>query len=643
MRKLTCMLIAALLIVPLGCGGGDAPSGNGNGDGEAAADSASVDGSTPVGGDAAVVTPPDTPVTPVTPAGGVATADPALQYVTNDFSVALVVRPADILGSSLLTELRNALKTDLPEAAAAEMALENAEDITGIDPNTIEQVIVLLDAEQLAAAPAMAGGILGGGEFDLETPDDPGFDNGGAADFDDGQDGPKEGDEDPLGEEDPFGDEVEVIPSQAFPTIIVTFSEAVDRDAILQRLPFPLDEATHEGTKFLQQPEFDAALYFSDDNQTAVAGRVEVLKKLLSNKGQTGALAARIQAVGKHDFLLAIETAPLRPLIEQGGGALPPDAAGMLAMVSQTQGLVITADLSGDTLLAVHVQAVNAEAADGLAAFGQGMLQQGKAAYQGMKEGPQAEALPEEVAADVIPLLDNLVAGVNVAAEGDTVTLSVARPQGFDKLPALLKTLAPLLEAKEQQTQRSNDLKQIGLAMHNYHDAFKGVPVADGPGVEGQKSGGLSWRVYLLPFLEEVELFEQFKLDEPWDSDHNKTLIEQMPALFGDDPDGKTSIHVFVGEGTPLGQKSLHFRDITDGTSNTLMVVEAGPDKAEVWTKPGGLPFDAEDPIAALGNIGESFLIAVFDGSLREIPSSIDAETLGRLIQHADGQPVELP
>ncbi len=154
---------------------------------------------------------------------------------------------------------------------------------------------------------------------------------------------------------------------------------------------------------------------------------------------------------------------------------------------------------------------------------------------------------------------------------------------------------------------------------------------------------GLSWRVHILPYVDEAPLYNEFHQDEPWDSEHNKSLIPRMPKIYGNSPEGKSSIHVFLGEGTPLGGKPIGIVDVPDGTSNTIMVVRAGDDTAEIWTKPGGLAFDKANPIQALGNIGETFDALFMDASARSLPKSIDPATLGNLIQHNDGNSVEIP
>jgi hypothetical protein len=186
-----------------------------------------------------------------------------------------------------------------------------------------------------------------------------------------------------------------------------------------------------------------------------------------------------------------------------------------------------------------------------------------------------------------------------------------------------------------RQVEVKKNLSQIVTAMHNYAETHRTMPAA------GSGGKGLSWRVHLLPFLGQSALYNQFKKNEPWDSAHNRTLIEKMPAIFnspGSANHGKTSYQVFVGKGTPFGgDKPPGFRDIIDGTSNTIMVVFAG--NPVEWTKPGGIEFNAADPAGAFGGMPESGLIvALFDTSVRTLPANFDARILALLIQHADRQ-----
>src|SRR5262249_54155708 len=76
--------------------------------------------------------------------------------------------------------------------------------------------------------------------------------------------------------------------------------------------------------------------------------------------------------------------------------------------------------------------------------------------------------------------------------------------------------------------QGQNNLKQIALAMHNYNDAYNGKLPAHAIYSKDGKKPLLSWRVAILPFIEQDNLYQQFHLDEPWDSEHNKKLIPML-------------------------------------------------------------------------------------------------------------------
>jgi hypothetical protein len=210
--------------------------------------------------------------------------------------------------------------------------------------------------------------------------------------------------------------------------------------------------------------------------------------------------------------------------------------------------------------------------------------------------------------------------------------------------------LPAVQQAREaaRRTQSKNNLKQIALAMFNHEAAFQRFPARFTR--DKNENPGLSWRVKLLPFLDQQELYEQFHLDEPWDSEHNKTLLEKMPAIYAspNDPDlakaGQTRYVVLVGEGTLFDNENdegPRIADVTDGTSNTIMVVEARSDAAVNWTEPEDLEIDDEDPLAGLegARVG-GFLAALADGSVRFISDNIDLDVLKALMTRAGGEVV---
>ena len=194
--------------------------------------------------------------------------------------------------------------------------------------------------------------------------------------------------------------------------------------------------------------------------------------------------------------------------------------------------------------------------------------------------------------------------------------------------------------------QSKNKMKQIALAMHNYHATFNRFPNAVSP--EDNDQPLLSWRVQILPFLGEAELFNKFRMNEPWDSPNNLPLASQMPDIFripgSSLADGQTCYVTLRGVGTafPTDGKAASMRDTIDGTSNTILVVEAAADRAVAWTRPDDLNFDPASPRNGLfGMRSEGALVVLCDGSVRTIRNEVDDETIRRLVIRNDSQPID--
>ncbi|MCA9039777.1 MAG: DUF1559 domain-containing protein [Planctomycetaceae bacterium] len=188
---------------------------------------------------------------------------------------------------------------------------------------------------------------------------------------------------------------------------------------------------------------------------------------------------------------------------------------------------------------------------------------------------------------------------------------------------------------KEEQRKTVNSLKQIAIAFHSYHDiASHFYPSANFS--EKDKKPLLSWRVHMLPFMGEQKLYEEFHLDEPWDSEHNKQLIAKIPKIFQPDnaeliKEGKTRLVGPLGERAFFSGKDqkLRFRDFTDGVSNTVMIVEADDKHAVIWTKPDDLAIDLEKAHAGLHKHSPGGYQMLFvDGSVHFIRDTISNETL---------------
>jgi prepilin-type processing-associated H-X9-DG protein len=189
-------------------------------------------------------------------------------------------------------------------------------------------------------------------------------------------------------------------------------------------------------------------------------------------------------------------------------------------------------------------------------------------------------------------------------------------------------------------------LKQLGLAMHVFHDVHKSLPPHARYSPDGKPL--LSWRVLILPHLDQDQLHGQFRLDEPWDSPHNRTLIDKMPPFYRSPGSklkekGRTNYVVVVGPETVFsGREGTPLTDIKDGASNTIMIVECDDQRAPIWTKPDDLPFDSTNPAKGLGRLYErrGFNAVFCDGSVRFLTPTMPPEKLRALFTKAGGEPV---
>lgn len=257
--------------------------------------------------------------------------------------------------------------------------------------------------------------------------------------------------------------------------------------------------------------------------------------------------------------------------------------------------------------------------------------------------------------------------------------LVLFRPAGatttmMKKLPDLAPIEAgPAPGAKDEGnakllTQSSNNGKQIMLALHNFHDAFRHLPPAVVVGPD--KKPWHSWRVMLLPFLDAADVYNQYKWDEPWDGPNNKKLLSRMPAIYADPVYGENKEHLthyvaitgddaafssdpieFDGEEfNPVHFPGRSFREFTDGLSNTLMIGPVGPDRKIPWMKPEDIVVGDDFPeLGKKGSFalpykterGDAGLFARGDGSVTTILEGVDMDLFRALVTIHGGEIVD--
>ena len=236
----------------------------------------------------------------------------------------------------------------------------------------------------------------------------------------------------------------------------------------------------------------------------------------------------------------------------------------------------------------------------------------------------------------------------------DDVLNKILSPADFTDLAVDLKVFredsrSTFSSAIEQQ----GKLSELSWAAQNYESGLGHFPqhaiYSQRPGEGGEPL--LSWRVELLPFLGEQELYDRFNLDEPWDSPHNLSLLPLMPEVFKlpGVENGKTAFQAITSEFNspgdlrtvfPLGNDvTTGFFDIQDGSINTLLFAEVDAAFAVEWTKPQDIVYNPDDPTAGL-NTGTSFVstnIALVGGSTVFVPGNLKEDVWRELILINDG------
>ena len=343
--------------------------------------------------------------------------------------------------------------------------------------------------------------------------------------------------------------------------------------------------------------------------------------------------------------------------VRRGG----PEAAMLVALLrplltnAESAGMAMTIDEGGSVKVAVLAESPSESAAATVAGTAEAALTQAKNALDAAPalagDDPQAR-MAAGMAAN---MARGVLAKTSVSSEGTRTTLSTEMDNSAPLLASLLLPAVQQAREAARRSQSVNNLKQIGLAMHNYHSTYKYFP----PAVVEQNGVKRSWRVELLPFLDQIELWEAYRKDEPWDSAANRKVLAQMPDVFkhpGDDRDGHFTSYVAVigGEGaasslwTPRAEgpagpwPGTKLSEVRDGPANTLMVVEAN--SAIPWTKPEDVTLDLTKPVDARqfgGYTPGGFNVAMTDVSVTLVADVVDPELLRALFTRAGGEVVQ--
>jgi Protein of unknown function (DUF1559) len=434
---------------------------------------------------------------------------------------------------------------------------------------------------------------------------------------------------------------------------IVRFSESYSKEAV--KATMHGRETKINGQEVIEVPGPQSFLWTFPDDKTLVGGTEGMLKKMFTVKDADSPLLGLLKNVdvsGQVTAVFSIDA--VRPIMQRAIAAAPPVPLPFrdLTKVPDLLSAIILRVNAGEKFNASLTlrarddnSAVETERiVNEVLTFGRTMVLAEVATMPRPANDPVASAGAKYLAR----ITEKMFSLIKPIRDARDVSVTVETGSGMTVVPVLIALLLPAVQAARSAAERNttmNKMRQIGLAMMNFESVKRRLPAHAIFSKDGKPL--LSWRVAILPFLEEKALFDQFHLDEPWDSDHNKPLIDKMPEIYvkpGRPNDGTTVFLVPVGKGLAFeGTKELRLADFTDGTSKTILAVEVNDDRAVPWTKPDDLEVDLSKPFDGLGEaeVGGLSILLFADGHTLGITKQADEATVKALFTRNGGEPID--
>jgi hypothetical protein len=191
-----------------------------------------------------------------------------------------------------------------------------------------------------------------------------------------------------------------------------------------------------------------------------------------------------------------------------------------------------------------------------------------------------------------------LLDAIKVSESGTLVQVTLTKTAELEQ--PLSEQLSEMFITVRERTWADNNVKAFqeiadGLSRYieSHEKHFPDYAISDENGAPL-----LSWRVAMLPSLGEEELYKQFHLNEAWDSEHNKTLLEKMPKIFADPNDltaaNKSVFRMIGGTGSFLDSHKGGFTTTdVQNPADTIYLIAVTPEQAVEWTKPEFVQYDA--------------------------------------------------
>ncbi|MCU0961554.1 MAG: DUF1559 domain-containing protein [Pirellulaceae bacterium] len=267
---------------------------------------------------------------------------------------------------------------------------------------------------------------------------------------------------------------------------------------------------------------------------------------------------------------------------------------------------------------------------------------------------PRQDAVDESAGAEAAPDLSSAEASVagapSAGAErpaqptasdsGQRSTMAAQAVPDAPPAPAVATRPAAPLTPVERRQRTLDNLTRLAAAMQAYAEKNRRLffPAITEAGARPL----LSWRVELLPYLGYQQLYDQFHLDEPWDSPHNKQFLPAIPEVYQSPErfDEKTNYVIPLAQFTPYGRRhGFSLQDYEDGAANTVILLEADDTAAVNWTEPADLKLDLSNFSGSVGNLREDgFFVVWGDYTISRIASDCPPASLKAMFTYDGGE-----
>ena len=586
------------------------------------------------------------------------------RVILDEFEIAVWINAERLLKSSVVEKFLTLASEDAPPGTDPLTSLER--DL-GIDPSLIESVLFLAAIPEL---PDTTSAEQYKDEIDVleELQDGNGGDiEGGFALPVDSQTQASADDSIPS-----QPNVIELPATSAEPEVqygaVISFTKAVDLSGVAEKITTSRNfdyvdnqlvsnqiegtQADYNGKAYIRGANGQPSVFIKD-NKTLLVASEEQLQAMMDGQAGGNDLAAMVGKIeGDNTFVFAanVEESPeaLSKINLQGMGM-----AGQFLQVLELAKKAKTALLAinPDSDKPIYLQLAGREEKDSKDIFLQlnSLATLAKVMLPAQVQQFQSNPNVDEATLGALTAGAELAQNLSVNNDNNVVTVTLTWNTALrNQLLNLVTVAAGNARGAARKVQSNNNMKQIGLAIYNYEFTYENFPTGEKDGIKyADGKPLLSWRVHILPFIEQQALYDQFKLAEPWNSEHNIKLLDQMPLIYKHpeykELENKTIYRIPASDGSVLGEhKPIGIEDVTDGTSSTAMVLAVGPEKAIEWTKPEPLPIDIDDVTSSFGTLKKVIIVLFADGAIRDIPLTMENDDWLKLLNRHDGEALEL-